>query len=94
MRLRMTRCVWRRNLSPFGLACFARWLRYRGSTYPEYVVAPAALPTLKSRFVNNPRRTCGRSPSTGRILFSPGLGHARVVFFWKGLYGDMCVPPR
>jgi hypothetical protein len=44
-----------RNLSPFGLACFTRWLRYRGSTYPGYVVAPAALPALKSRFVNNPR---------------------------------------
>jgi hypothetical protein len=46
---------WRRNLSPFGLACFARWLRYRGSTYPESVITPAALPAPKSRFVNNPR---------------------------------------
>jgi hypothetical protein len=37
------------------LACFARWLRYRGSKYQDYDFAPAALPAPKPGFVNNPR---------------------------------------
>jgi hypothetical protein len=55
---------WGRNLSPFGLACFARRLRYRGSTHPASVVAPAALPALKSRFVNNPAQGSPRDLSS------------------------------
>jgi hypothetical protein len=34
---------WRRHLSPFGLACFARWLRYRGSTHTRVRRRPCCL---------------------------------------------------
>jgi hypothetical protein len=46
---------WRRNLSPRGLARFARWPRYWGSKYMSTSSPLLALPASKSGFVNNPR---------------------------------------
>jgi hypothetical protein len=45
---------WRQNLSPFGLARFARWLRYWGLKYMSTSSPLLALPASKSGFVNNP----------------------------------------